>query len=647
MPRSILTDVRATASDDPYDPLLGDLDLFLFGEGTHRRLYEKLGAHLTSRNGVDGVTFAVWAPNARRVAVVGDHNGWNGSVNVMDACGGGVWECFVPGVVAGSRYKYEITDSHGTLLPLKADPFAFAAEHPPATASIVARPGMPTWTDDAWCARRADINRHDAPITIYEVHLGSWRRGDGNRFLTYDELADTLIPYAIALGFTHLELLPVTEHPFDGSWGYQPIGMFAPTSRFGSPEAFARFVDRAHAAGLGVLLDWVPGHFPTDAHGLGRFDGTALFEHADPREGFQPDWNTFVFNLGRHEVANYLLASALFWLDVYHIDGLRVDAVASMLYRDYSRANGAWIPNRFGGRENLEAIAFLQQLNTVAYAEHPGITMIAEESTAWPGVSRAVDQGGLGFGYKWNMGWMHDTLAYLHEDPIHRRDHQDAFVFSFVYAFSENYVLPLSHDEVVHGKGSLLATMPGDEWQRFANLRALFGYMTAYPGKKLLFMGGEFAQPGEWDHDHSLDWHVLDDRRHRGMQSLVRACNAIYRALPALHERDTEPRGLEWITSEANESIVAFARHGVEANALVVAITNATPVPRERFRIGVPRAGVYAEVLTTDAAVFGGSGIANEPVRSEPIELHGKSQSIVVTLPPLATILLRFEGALG
>jgi len=624
-------------------PSLSDLDVYLFGEGTHRRIYEKLGAHPVEIDGVAGVHFAVWAPNARDVSVVGDFNDWDGRRDPLQPRGGGVWEGFVPGAALGARYKYELHASDGTLLPLKADPYAFACETSPGTASIVAVPGKATWNDAAWLERRGAAGRRDAPISIYEVHLGSWQRADGNRYLTYDELADRLVPYVASLGFTHIELMPIAEHPFDGSWGYQTIGMYAPTGRFGSPEAFARFVERAHEAGIGVIVDWVPGHFPTDAHGLGRFDGSALYEHADPRQGFQPDWNTLIFNFGRNEVANYLLANALFWLDNYHIDGLRVDAVASMLYLDYSRNAGEWIPNKHGGRENLEAIALLQRVNTAAYGEYDGIITVAEESTAWPGVSRPVDAGGLGFGYKWNMGWMHDTLAYLHEDPINRRYHQDQLTFSFVYAFSENYVLPLSHDEVVHLKGSLLGKMPGDDWQRFANLRVLYGYMYAHPGKKLIFMGGEFGQDREWNHDRSLDWHLLDDPRHAGIQTLLRDCNRLYRELPALYERDAEPEGLEWITSDREQSIVAFARRGRDATAVVVTVTNFTPVPREGYRLGVPLAGEYVEVLNTDAPHYGGSGVTNEVVIAEAIEAHGKPHSITLRLPPLATVMLRYE----
>jgi 1,4-alpha-glucan branching enzyme len=628
--------------EDPYrfGPILTDLDLYLFGEGTHRRLFDKLGAHPTTIDDVAGVTFAVWAPNAQRVSVVGDFNAWDGRRHVMRKRTSGIWEIFLPDVPVGSRYKYELIGPWGELLPLKADPFAFASERPPATASVVAVPGKPAWSDADWLASREAANRRDAPISVYEVHLGSWQRAQGNRYLTYDELGDKLIPYAAELGFTHLELMPVSEHPFDGSWGYQPVGMFAPTSRFGTPTEFARFVERAHQAGLGVIIDWVPGHFPTDAHGLGRFDGTALYEHADPRQGFQPDWDTLVFNFGRNEVANYLLANALFWLEMYHIDGLRVDAVASMLYLDYSRKEGQWIPNRFGGRENLEAIALLQRVNTAVYSEVPGIMTVAEESTAFPGVSKPVEFGGLGFGYKWNMGWMHDSLEYIHEDPINRRYHQDELTFTFIYAFSENFVLPLSHDEVVHGKGSLLSRMPGDPWQQFANLRLYFGYLFANPGKKLLFMGGEYGQGREWNHDRSLDWHQLEDPQHRGVQKLVRDCNAVYRALPALHELDNESLGFEWITSDRDASVVAFARHArPDERSLAVAVSNFTPVPRPDYRLGVPQLGTYTEVLNTDDPGYGGSGVANGPLRAEEVTAHGKPYSIVAHLPPLATVI--------
>jgi 1,4-alpha-glucan branching enzyme len=631
--------------DDPYrfGPILGDVDLYLFGEGTHRRLYDHLGAHPRVIDGVAGCSFAVWAPSAQRVSVVGEFNDWDGRRHAMRERSSGVWEIFVPAVIEGQRYKFEIRGPDGNLVPLKADPFAFACERSPGTASIVALPGARVWNDDAWLAKRDAADRRDAPISIYEVHLGSWQREQNNRYLTYAELGERLIPYVASMGFTHVELMPVSEHPFDGSWGYQPIGMFAPTSRFGTPSEFAAFVECAHAAGIGVLVDWVPGHFPTDAVGLGRFDGTALFEHADARQGFQPDWNTLVFNFGRNEVANFLLANALFWLDVYHVDGLRVDAVASMLYLDYSRKNGEWIPNIYGGRENLDAIALLRHVNTAAYGDVPGIMTVAEESTAWPMVSRPVEMGGLGFGYKWNMGWMHDTLEYMREDAINRRYHQDQLTFSFSYAFDENFVLPLSHDEVVYGKGSLIGKMPGDDWQRFANLRALFGFMYAFPGKKLIFMGGEFAQEREWNHDRSLDWYLLDDPRHRGIHDYVRACNTLYRELPALHERDADAAGLEWITSHRDDSYLAFARRGYAHDALAVTIQNFTPVVREQTRIGVPAPGRYVERLNSDDTVFGGSGVTNGTLVAEPVGAHGKSHSIVVQLPPLGTLVFSLE----
>jgi 1,4-alpha-glucan branching enzyme len=623
-------------------PSLSDLDVYLFGEGTHRRIYEKLGAHPVEIDGVAGVHFAVWAPNARDVSVVGDFNDWDGRRNPMrfrpDV---GVWELFVPAVALGAIYKYELLGPTGNLLPLKADPFAFAAERAPATASIVARAGGERWDDDAWLARRPAANERSAPISVYEVHLGSWRRADGNRYLTYRELADQLVPYAADLGFTHLELLPVTEHPFDGSWGYQPIGMFAPTSRFGTPEDFAYFVDRAHDAGLGILLDWVPGHFPTDAHGLGTFDGTHLYEHADPRQGFQPDWNTLIFNFDRTEIVNYLIANALFWLDKYHVDGLRVDAVASMLYLDYSRKAGEWIPNRYGGRENLGAIEFMQRTNEAVYGEFPGTVTVAEESTAWPKVSAPVYLGGLGFGYKWNMGWMHDTLEFMHADPLYRTYRLDALTFSFMYAYTENFVLPLSHDEVVHGKGSLIRKMPGDTWQRFANLRAYYGYMFVHPGKKLLFMGAEFAQEREWNHDQSLDWHLYDDPKHAGIGLLVGDLNRTYRGLPPLHELDAEPAGLEWIVSDHECVVVAFVRRALDSRDFVVCVTNFTPVVRHDYVLGVPAGGTYVEAINTDDTRYGGSGVNNGPLEAQPLGAHDKPYSIRVTLPPLATVILK------
>jgi len=625
--------------------VLGELDVYLLAEGTHLRNYERLGAHPSDMDGVAGTAFAVWAPNARRVSVVGDFCQWDGRrlpMRKRHECG--VWELFVPHVGPGALYKFEITGPDGTLVPLKADPYALRAEHPPHTASIVHVLGDAQPADDAWIARREAAHATSAPISIYEAHLGSWRRGEGNRYLTYDELADQLVPYAKDMGFTHIELLPVSEYPFDGSWGYQPIGMYAPTSRFGPPEAFARFVERCHHEGIGVLLDWVPGHFPTDPHGLGLFDGTHLYEHADPRQGFHQDWNTLVFNYGRREVQNYLLGNALFWLQRYHADGLRVDAVASMLYLDYSRKPGEWVPNRFGGRENLEAIDFLKRMNEHAYGGCPGITTAAEESTAWPGVSRPTYDGGLGFGYKWNMGWMHDTLEYIHENPVHRRWHHEKLTFGLVYAFSENFILPLSHDEVVHGKGSLLGKMPGDRWQRFANLRAYLGFMWAHPGKKLLFMGGEFAQDREWNHDHSLDWHLLEQSEHRGVQNLVRDLNRAYRDAPALHRRDCEAAGFEWVEMNDHEhSVLAFLRHGFENDPPIIAVCNFTPEPRPGYRVGVPRDGLWRERINTDASDYGGSGMGNlGGVHAEEIAWHGRAHSLLLTLPPLATVIFEF-----
>jgi 1,4-alpha-glucan branching enzyme len=636
-----------TDIEDPYrfGPVLGELDVYLIGEGKHLRLYEKFGAHVAEMDGVTGVSFVVWAPNATRCSVVGGFNDWDGRRNPMrKRAEAGVWEIFLPNVAAGAVYKYELLGPYGNLLPLKADPFAFAAERSPATASIVATPGLAEWHDRAWLDARASANERGAPISIYEAHLGSWKRADGNRYLTYRELADELVPYVAGLGFTHLELLPVSEHPFDGSWGYQPIGMFAPTSRFGGPDDFAYFIERAHGAGLGVLLDWVPGHFPTDAHGLGEFDGTHLYEHADPRQGFQPDWNTLIFNFGRNEVVNYLVANALFWLDRYHVDGLRVDAVASMLYLDYSRKAGEWVPNRFGGRENLGAIDFLRRTNEAVYGEIPGAITVAEESTAWPKVSSPVYLGGLGFGYKWNMGWMHDSLAFMHTDPLYRRYSLDALTFSFMYAFTENFVLPLSHDEVVHGKGSLIGKMPGDEWQRFANLRAYFGYMFAHPGKKLLFMGGEFAQEREWNHDRSLDWYLYDDPKHAGIATLVGDLNRTYRGLRPLHELDAEQAGVEWIVSDRENTVVAFVRRARDSNDVVVAISNFTPVVRYDYVVGVPDGGTYVEAINTDATRYGGSGVHNGPLHAQPLGAHDKPYSIRMTLPPLATVLLKRDA---
>ncbi|WP_027133949.1 1,4-alpha-glucan branching protein GlgB [Geminicoccus roseus] len=636
-------------TEDPYrfGPVLGPLDDYLLGEGTHRRLWEKLGAHLIEHEGVRGVHFAVWAPNADRIAVVGEFNDWDGRRHPMRRrLGAGVFELFVPGVGEGALYKYEIRGPDGNLLPLKADPVGFGAEYRPGTASRVSKVDAFAWADADWMTRRAALHNVQAPISVYEVHLGSWARGEDNRFLTYEELGDRLIPYAIEMGFTHLELLPITEHPFDGSWGYQPLGLFAPTSRFGSPAEFARFVDRCHQAGLGLILDWVPGHFPTDAHGLGRFDGTALYEHADPRQGFHQDWNTLIYNFGRAEVINYLHANALFWLDNYHLDGLRVDAVASMLYLDYSRKHDEWVPNKYGGNENLEAVDFMRRMNELAYGENPGVMTVAEESTSWPGVSKPTWTGGLGFGFKWNMGWMNDTLDYISKDPVHRRWHHHQMTFGLLYAFSENFILPISHDEVVHGKGSLLTRMPGDTWQKFANLRAYFGFMWGHPGKKLLFMGQEFAQGAEWSEARSLDWHQLDIDLHKGVQDLVRDLNHLYRETPSLHRHDCHGEGFQWIdASDSEHSVYAFLRLGDADHPPVMVVCNFTPNPHVNYRIGLPQPGRWREVLNTDAACYRGSGMGNAGgIDSEPTSWHGRPCSAQVTLPPLSTLFFVAEG---
>ena len=634
--------------EDPYrfGPLLGELDEYLLGEGRHHDLYEKLGAHPREHEGVAGVGFAVWAPNARRVSVVGDFNAWDGRRHPMRLrIGVGVWELFIPGLERGTVYKYEIIGPHGERLPLKADPLSFQQEVAPATASLVH--GLPAfdWQDSDWQETRGKRQALDAPISIYEIHLGSWRTGGDGARLDYDAIGDLLIPYLQELGFTHVEMMPVVEHPFAGSWGYQPIGLFAPTSRFGTPEGFARLVDRLHRAGLGVIVDWVPAHFPSDAHGLAHFDGTALYEHEDPRLGFHQDWNTLIYNFGRHEVSNFLISSGLFWLDRYHIDALRVDAVASMLYLDYSRKPGEWIPNKNGGNENLEAIAFIKTTNMLAYERHPGIQTIAEESTAWPQVSRPVYSGGLGYGYKWNMGWMHDTLSYMQEDPINRRYHHNKMTFGIHYGFTENFVLPLSHDEVVHGKGSMLGKMPGDRWQQFANLRTYYGFMWTHPGKKLLFMGSEFGQEREWNHDQSLDWHLLDDKLHAGLHKLVGDLNRLYRDHPALHELDCDPAGFEWIEhDDADNSVFLFVRRGRDGQPLVIAC-NMTPVVRSGNQVGVPQGGRWREVLNTDAEIYGGSNMGNGGhlnALDEP--RHGRPASLLLTLPPLATLVLSPDG---
>ena len=643
---------NATASWDVADayllgPVLGELDDYFIGEGNHLRLYDRLGAHPMRHEGHEGVHFGVWAPNASRVSVVGDFNQWDGRRHVMrKRLDTGVWEIFVPGAHEGQCYKYEILDASGKLLPLKSDPFGFAAELRPKTASRVARTDGFAWTDADYVNLRKAKDPRRVPMSIYEVHLGSWRRKEDGTFLSYDELAETLIPYVAEMGYTHLELLPISEHPFDPSWGYQPTGLYAPTSRFGDPQGFARFIDRAHAAGLGVILDWVPAHFPTDEHGLARFDGTALYEHEDPRQGFHPDWNTAIYNFGRREVSSFLLNNALFWLERYHVDGLRVDAVASMLYLDYSRKEGEWIPNRHGGRENLEAIAFLQRVNHEAYGQNPGIMTIAEESTAFPGVSKPTSADGLGFGFKWNMGFMHDTLNYLKREPIHRKHHHSELTFGLLYAFSENFVLPLSHDEVVHGKGSLLNKMAGDAWQKFASLRAYYAFMWGYPGKKLLFMGQEMAPWSEWSEAKGLDWHLLDEAPHRGVQALVRDLNRCYRSRPALYARDCEPEGFQWLVVDDREhSVFAWARYSGEGDPPVVVVSNFTPVPREGYMLPVPSAGRWLEIINTDAAGYGGSGMGNlGAVKAEAEPLHGQPARARVTLPPLATLYFMQDG---
>jgi 1,4-alpha-glucan branching enzyme len=636
-------------TEDPYSfgPLLSDVDLHLFAEGKHYKLNRTLGAHVATIDGITGVRFAVWAPNARRVSVVGDFNQWDGRRHPMRLRhASGVWEIFIPRVGSGSLYKYEILSEHD-VLPLKADPVGWQAEVTPGDCSIVVDPTPFQWRDEDWMATRGERQNHHAPVAIYELHAMSWRRGADNSVLSWDELGDQLIPYVQSLGFTHVELLPITAHPFGGSWGYQPIGLFAPQPDCGSPHAFARFVDRCHQAGVGVIVDWVPAHFPTDPHGLMRFDGTALYEHADSREGFHQDWNTLIYNLGRNEVHGFLLASALHWLEEYHLDGLRVDAVASLLYRDYSRREGEWIPNRYGGRENLEAIDFLRHLNFIVAERVPGAVVIAEESTAWPGVTQPVSEGGLGFSYKWNMGWMNDTLDYIQHDPVHRRHHHNEITFGLYYAFTERYILPLSHDEVVHGKRSLIGRMPGDDWQQFANLRAYYGFMWGHPGKKLLFMGGEIGQRGEWNHDSQVDWAALDDRWHQGVQQWVRDLNHFYRQQPALHSSDADMTGFTWIVGDDTaNSVFAFCRNGTTESAPpVLVVCNFTPVPRHRYQLGVPRLGVWREQLNSDSVFYGGSNLGNGGnVVSVAKPLHGQSFSLSLTLPPLATLFLVFAG---
>ncbi|KGJ99671.1 1,4-alpha-glucan branching protein GlgB [Thalassotalea sp. ND16A] len=648
--------------EDPYryPALLNDNDLYLFCEGTHQHVYQWMGAHQREVDNVNGTHFVLWAPDAKRVSVVGDFNFWDGRRHVMRKHpAAGIWEIFIPNVADHATYKYEIVGRDGQIQPLKADPYAFAMQHPPETASTVVHSHAYQWQDEKWLAERtAESNHYQGPVSIYEVHLGSWRRCDRsgtaanhnassqNSYLTYRELASQLIPYVVEMEFTHMQLMPVSEYPFDGSWGYQPVGLFAPTSRFGSADDFKYFVDCCHQAGIGLLLDWVPGHFPTDAHGTGKLDGSCLYEHEDVRKGFHPDWKTLIYNYGRQEVQSYLLSNAIYWLDQFHIDGLRVDAVASMLYLDYSREEGEWLPNIHGGRENLEAIELLQQVNRRAYGNYPGVMMVAEESTAWPGVSKPVDGGGLGFGFKWNMGWMNDTLKYMERDPIHRQHHHNEMTFGIVYGFSENFVLPLSHDEVVHGKGSLLNKMPGDDWQKFANLRAYYGFMWTHPGKKLLFMGGEFAQRNEWNHDQSLDWHLLEEAKHEGVQLLIKDLNHTYLSIPALSELDCDSSGFEWLDSQNSEqSILVYLRKGKAGTAPALVVVNLTPTSYQGYCIGVPLAGFYRECLNTDSSKYGGSNVGNEGgVCSHSQAYAGQPHQVTLSIPPLATMIFEWQA---
>ncbi len=631
-----------------FGPVIGEMDEYLLGEGTHQRIWDVLGAHIMEHEGQDGTHFAVWAPSAERVSVVGGFNHWDGRRHPMRPRGGtGVWEIFVPNIGEGEAYKYEILGAGGELQPLKADPVGFGSQHAPQNASIVRHIDGYGWKDDAWMEERAGRQSRTAPISVYEVHLGSWKRvaEEGNRPLSYKEAAEELVGYAHDMGFTHLELLPISEFPFDGSWGYQPVGLFAPTIRFGPPHEFRDLVDAAHRKGLGVILDWVPGHFPADPHGLGKFDGSHLYEHADPREGFHQDWNTLIYNYGRVEVSNFLTSNALYWLDEYHVDGLRVDAVASMLYRDYSRKEGEWVPNKDGGRENYEAIDFLKKVNLTTYGEAPGIMTVAEESTSFPQVSRPVDDGGLGFGFKWNMGWMNDTLRYMAKDPYYRSHDHHLMTFGLHYAYSENFILPISHDEVVHGKGSMLGKMPGGEDDKFANLRAYYGFMWGHPGKKLLFMGCEFAQPSEWDHNGQLGWGLLDKPRHKGMQRLVRDLNTLYRGEPALHALDCDPAGFQWIEADDSKaSVYAWIRRSGGDDPEAVVACNFTPVERV-YTLGMPQAGRWREALNTDAEIYGGGGRGNMgAVEAEPEKLNGQAARARVVLPPLSTVMFVKEG---
>ena len=631
---------------DPYSfgPVLGPMDDYYIREGSHLRLFDKLGAHPMTLEGIEGFHFAVWAPNAKRVSIVGNFNDWDGRLNAMrlrrDT---GIWEIFLPGITTGHAYKYEIVGVDGEVLPLKADPFARRSELRPNNASMTTGPIDQAWEDAAHLAHWASADARRQPISIYEVHAGSWQKNGTGDFLTWDELASRLIPYCVDMGFTHIELLPISEFPFDPSWGYQTTGLYSPTARFGEPEGFARFVNGCHKVGIGVILDWVPAHFPTDAHGLGHFDGTALYEHEDPRQGFHPDWNTAIYNFGRAEVVSYLINNALYWAEKFHLDGLRVDAVASMLYLDYSRKHGEWVPNEYGGNENLEAVRFLQSMNAHVYAAHPGILTIAEESTSWPKVSAPVHDGGLGFGFKWNMGFMHDTLQYLSREPVHRKFHHNDMTFGLLYAFTENFVLPLSHDEVVHGKGSLIAKMAGDDWQKFANLRAYYGFMWGYPGKKLLFMGQEFAQWQEWSEARTLDWNLLEYPLHEGMRRLVRDLNGTYRRKAALHARDCEGDGFEWLIADDREnSVFAWLRKAPGEKPIAV-VTSFTPVYRENYAIPLPVEGRWREILNTDAEIYGGSGKGNGGAVQAKKHTNGRTTA-TITLPPLATLMLELDA---
>lgn len=636
-----------------FGPVLGEIDEYLLGEGTHHHIWKALGAHVMDHEGAEGTHFAVWAPNARRVSLVGDFNAWDGRRHVMRRRGAtGVWEIFMPGVGEGTSYKYEVIGAYGEV-HLKADPVGFGSQHPPETASVVRDIKGYGWSDEAWLETRQSVQSRDKPISIYEVQLGSWKHKEnaygGARPISYKEAAVELVGYAKDMGFTHIELMPISEYPFDGSWGYQPVGLFAPTVRFGPPHEFRDLVNAAHEAGLGILIDWVPGHFPTDSHGLGQFDGTALYEHADPREGFHQDWNTLIYNYGRLEVANFLTSNALYWFEEYHIDGLRVDAVASMIYRDYSREEGQWIPNAQGGRENFEAISMLQTMNTLTYGEVPGIMTVAEESTAYAGVSAPVDTGGLGFGFKWNMGWMNDTLDYMSREPIHRKYHHHQMTFGLHYAFSENFILPISHDEVVHGKKSMLSKMPGDEWEKFANLRAYYGFMWAHPGKKLLFMGQEFAQWQEWNHEAEIDWACLGYHMHEGVQSLVRDLNHLYQGTPALYAKDCEGEGFQWIeANDAEASIYAWVRRGTPGDPEVVVVCNFTPVERMAYKLGFPSEGRWQEALNSDAEIYGGGGRGNMggvTATREDQDWQGQPAAATICVPPLSTLIFIKDGA--